>query len=89
MEVGHVLVVPLLVMVGGVGVVGEVAEAVAALDVKMLVDHVSVVIWKLVVGIICVVMTDVSLLIKAVVLNVLKGVVAGIFVGGGSSVRKM
>lgn len=89
MEVGHVLVVPLLVMVGGVGVVGEVAEAVAALDVKMLVDHVSVVIWKLVVGIICVIMTDVSLLIKAVVLNVLKGVVAGIFVGGGSSVRKM
>lgn len=67
--VDHVLVVPFSVPVAGDRGVREVAAPVVAVGVKVMVDHVSVVTGKLLVGITGVVVfkcTDVSLVIKAV-----------------------
>lgn len=87
--IDHVLVVPF----SGDRGVREVAAPVVAEGVKVMVDHVSVVTGKLLVGITGVVVfksTDVSLVIKAVVFTTLVDVVAGVFEGGGGlSVWKM
>lgn len=91
--VDHVLVVPFSVPVAGDRGVREVAAPVVAVGVKVMVDHVSVVTGKLLVGITGVVVfkcTDVSLVIKAIVFTTLLDVLAGVFVeGGGGSVWKM
>lgn len=88
--VDHVLVVPFSVPVAGDRGVREVAPPVVAVGVKVMVDHVSVVTGKLLVGITGVVVfksTDVSLVIKAVVFTTFVDVLAGVFVeGGGLSV---
>lgn len=88
--VDHVLVVPFSVPVAGDRGVREVAAPVVAVGVKVMVDHVSVVTGKLLVGITGVVVfkcTDVSLVIKAVVFTTFVDVLAGVFVeGGGLSV---
>lgn len=91
--VDHVLVVPFSVPVAGDRGVREVAAPVVAVGVKVMVDRVSVVTGKLLVGITGVVVfksTDVSLVIKAVVFTTFVDVLAGVFVeGGGLSVWKM
>lgn len=91
--VDRVLVVPFSVPVAGDRGVREVAAPVVAVGVKVMVDRVSVVTGKLLVGITGVVVfksTDVSLVIKAVVFTTFVDVLAGVFVeGGGLSVWKM
>lgn len=81
-----VLVVTFSVPVAGDRGVREVAAPVVAVGVKVMVDHVSVVTGKLLVGITGVVVfkcTDVSLVIKAIVFTTLLDVLAGVFVEGG------
>lgn len=80
------LVVTFSVPVAGDRGVREVAAPVVAVGVKVMVDRVSVVTGKLLVGITGVVVfksTDVSLVIKAVVFTTFVDVLAGVFVEGG------